>query len=141
MLGIFPSVEISVRMGSAVGVNVPQYPFVSQQILGAYLGILVIALWLARKHLRAVVHVIVGSRRGVDDSTEPMRYRTAAIGIVLGIACLVGFCYRAGMSVSFALSFFVIYFLILFAFTRMRAELGPPTHGLPHFGPSNSLYQ
>ena len=110
--------------GSAVGVNVPQYPFVSQQILGAYFGILVIALWLARKHLRAVVHVIVGSRRGVDDSTEPMRYRTAAIGTVLGIALLVGFCYRAGMSVSFALSFFVIYFLILFAFTRMRAEVG-----------------
>ena len=64
-----------------------------------------------------------------------MRYRTAAIDTVLGIAFLVGFCYRAGMSVSFALSFFVIYFLILFAFTRMRAELGPPAHGLPHFGP------
>ena len=121
--------------GSAVGVNVPKYPFVSQQILGAYLGILVMALWLARKHLRAVVQVILGSRRGADDYTEPMRYRTAAFGALLGIVFLVGFCYRAGMSVSFVLAFFVIYFLILFAFTRMRAELGPPAHGLPHFGP------
>ena len=121
--------------GSAVGVNVPQYPFVSQQMLGAYLGILVIALWLARKHLRAVIQVLVGSRRGTDDSTEPMRYRTAALGAVLGIAILVGFCYRSGMSVSFVLAFFVIYFLILIAFTRMRAELGPPAHGIPHFGP------
>lgn len=121
--------------GSAVGVNVPQYPFVSQQMLGAYLGILVIALWLARKHLRAVFQVIVGSRRGTDDSTEPMRYRTAALGTVLGIVFLVGFCYRAGMSMSFVLAFFVIYFLIIFAFTRMRAELGPPAHGIPHFGP------
>ena len=66
---------------AAVGVNVPQYPFVSQQMLGAYLGILVIALWLARKHLRTVMQVIVGSRRGTDDSTEPMRYRTAALAL------------------------------------------------------------
>ena len=121
--------------GSAAGVNVPQYPFVSQQMLGAYLGILVIALWLARKHLRMVIQVIVGSCRDTDDSTEPMRYRTAALGAVLGIAFLAGFCYRAGMSVSFVLAFFVIYFLILVAFTRMRAELGPPAHGIPHFGP------
>ena len=122
-------------LGSAFGVNVPQYPFVSQQLLGAYLGILVIALWLARKHLRSVFQVIASFRGGAEDSTEPMRYRTAALGAVLGIAFLVGFCYHAGMSVSFVLAFFVIYFLILVAFTRMRAELGPPAHGIPHFGP------
>jgi hypothetical protein len=122
-------------VGSMAGVNVPQYPFVSQQILGGYLGILVIALWIARKHLWAVLNAVVGTHPDVDDSAEPMRYRTAALGALLGIAFLIGFCYRSGMSAVFATVFFVLYFLILFAFTRMRAELGPPTHGLTQFGP------
>ena len=122
-------------VGSAAGLNVPGYPFVSQQMLGGYLGILVIGLWIARKHLWAVLNAVVGAQPAIDDSVEPMRYRTAALGALLGIAFLVGFCYRSGMSAVFATAFFVLYFLILFAFTRMRAELGPPAHGLPHFGP------
>ena len=36
-------------LGNAAGLNVPGYPFVSQQLLGAYLGILVIALWNSQK--------------------------------------------------------------------------------------------
>ena len=122
-------------LGNAAGLNVPGYPFVSQQLLGAYLGILVIALWIARKHVWALLNVVVDARTDVDDSAEPMRYRTAALGTLLGIAFLVGFCYRSGMSALFATAFFAIYFLILFGITRVRAELGPLTHGIPMFGP------
>ena len=79
---------------------------------------------------------MVDARTDVDDSAEPMRYRTAALGTLLGIAFLVGFCYRSGMSALFATAFFAIYFLILFGITRVRAELGPLTHGIPMlFGP------
>ena len=122
-------------VGSVAGVNVPQYPFVSQQVLGGYLGILVIALWIARKHLWTVLNTVVGTHPASDDSQEPMRYRTAALGALLGIVFLIGFCYRSGMSIAFSTAFFGIYFSILFAFTRMRAELGPPAHGLSQFGP------
>ena len=122
-------------IGNVAGVNVPQYPFVNQQMLGGYLGILIIALWIARKHLRTVFNTVVGTLPVSDDSKEPMRYRTAALGALLGIALLIGFCYRSGMSAAFTIAFFGLYFSILFAFTRMRAELGPPAHGLSHFGP------
>ena len=122
-------------LGSMAGVNIPGYPFANQQVLGAYLGIVIVTLWTARKHLWAVLKVVVGARSDVDDSGEPMRYRTAAVGTLLGIAFLVGFCYRSGMSIIFALAFFGIYFSILFAFTRMRAELGPLMHGIHYFGP------
>lgn len=122
-------------LGSMAGVNIPEYPFANQQVLGAYLGIVVVTLWMARKHLWAVLKAVLGVHSDVDDSTEPMRYRTAALGALLGIAFLVGFSYRAGMSAIFALAFFGIYFLILFAFTRMRAELGPLMHGIHYFGP------
>jgi hypothetical protein len=122
-------------IGSVAGLNVPRYPFVSQQILGGYLGILAIALWIARKHLRTVLSAVVGKRSISDDFKEPMRYRTAALGALLGTVFLIGFCYYSGMSLTFTAAFFVLYFSILFAFTRMRAELGPPAHGLSQFGP------
>jgi hypothetical protein len=64
-----------------------------------------------------------------------MSYRFAVIGTLLGMAFLVIFCYEAGMSALFAISFFVIYFTISFAYTRMRAELGPPLQGIHYSGP------
>ena len=122
-------------VGSMVGVNVPYYPFADQQVLGGYLGVVVVTVWLARKHLWRVLKGVINPTSVPDDATEPMRYRTAVYGTLLGIAFLIGFCYQAGMSLSFAFAFFGIYYLILFGFTRMRAELGPLMHGIHYFGP------
>lgn len=122
-------------IGSAMGVNMPGYPFEDQQILGAYLGIAVVAVWMGRKPIWQIVRKIAGARSDIDDADEPMKYRTAFLGIILGTAFLVIFSYEAGMSILFAVSFFVIYFTIIFAFTRMRAELGPPLQGIHYSGP------
>ena len=122
-------------IGSMAGVSTPGYPFEDQQILGAYLGIAAVAVWMGRKPLWQIVRRIIGLKSDVDDSDEPMRYRTAAIGAILGIVFLVVFSYEAGMAPFFAISFFLIYFTIIFAFTRMRAELGPPLQGIHYSGP------
>ena len=122
-------------LGSLMGINVPHYPFADQQVLGGYLGIVVVTLWLARKHLLRVLKAAVRTSPVIEDTNEPMRYRTAVWGTVLGSIFIIGFCYRAGMSLGFAVAFFGIYYLILFGFTRMRAELGPLMHGIHFFGP------
>lgn len=124
-------------IGSAIGLNMPGYPFEDQQILGAYLGIAIVAIWMFRKPLWQVIKRIFGAKPDdyADDSNEPMSYRSASIGIILGMAFLVGFCYYSGMSALFATAFFVIYFSIAFAYTRMRAELGPPLQGIHYSGP------
>jgi len=122
-------------IGSIAGVNLPGYPFEDQQILGAYLGIALIALWMGRKPIGQVMKRAFGAKSNAEDSGEPMRYRTAVLGTVCGTGLLVAFSYRAGMSIGFALSFFVLYFAIAFAFTRMRAELGPPLQGIHYSGP------
>ncbi len=121
--------------GAIAGVNTPGYPFPDQQILGAYLGIAMVATWMGRKYLWSTLRASLGTQTDLDETGEPMRYRTATLGACLGIVFLVGFAYRAGMSIPFALSFFGIYFVILFAFTRMRAELGPPLQGIHYSGP------
>lgn len=122
-------------MGSALGVNMPGYPFEDQQILGAYLGIAIVSVWIGRKPLLQVIRKILGLKTTLDDSKEPMKYRSAMIGMIIGFAFLVIFAYQSGISLVFAIFFFLIYYTIIFAFTRMRAELGPPLQGIHYSGP------
>ena len=75
----------------------------------------------------------------MDDIEEPVRYRTAILGIISGIIMILVFCYQAGMSVSVSLTFFAIYFVIVTAVTRVRAELGTPVHDLLYSGPDQIL--
>ena len=114
--------------------------YLSDQSAGAWLGISIFALWAGRRYLAGVLRkVLMGAKSSINDTHEPMRYRTTALGIVIGISGLVYFCWQGGMSFWVALFFFVLYFLIVFAATRMRAELGPPTHDLYYAGADRLL--
>jgi hypothetical protein len=122
-------------VGSVAGVDLPGYPFPDQQILGGYLGIAAVAIWMARKPLWANVRAAVRRPPRGESPDEPMPYRFAAAGLALGLAALVGFASAAGMTPLFALAFFAFYLVLMFAFTRMRAELGPPLQGIHYSGP------
>lgn len=138
--------------GHAVGLQLPGYPFTSEQSWGAWLALSGFAIWIAREHLRDVAARIIGrpglrllaqlapteglrdrltraaERPLLDDRDEPMRYRTAALGIVVGGVFLYTFCIFAGMRWWVIIIFFGLFYLLSIAITRMRAELGPPAH-------------
>ncbi len=61
-----------------------------QQSFGALLGIVSVALWSNRRHLTAIFKRMLGGSI-LDDSHEPMRYKTAFIGTVGGICFLTFF--------------------------------------------------
>lgn len=125
-------------LGSAMGLHaLPNFPYLNQQSSGAWVGLFFVAVWLGRSHLRTVIKCIF--RGGSEDADEPVRYRTAAVGILVGMTLLVLFCYRAGMSLAIILPFFAIFFILSTAITRMRAELGPPTHELVNMNAGNML--
>jgi len=108
--------------------NARELPYVIEQTSGALFVLCLYTLWLARHHLAAAARTVLGWAGGIDDSEEPVRYRTAVAGIVLGSAFIYYFCRRAGMSPAFIPAYFGVYAIISLAITRIRVELGPPAH-------------
>ena len=117
--------------------SLPRFPYETEQTFGAWIGLLFIAIWMARSHLSQVIRTAFDWRRKDDaqDTYEPMRYRTALLGLVFGILFITIFCYKAGMSFFVPIIFFSIYLGMSTTLTRIRAELGPPGHDLTYAHP------
>ena len=116
-------------VGAITGWNtIPQYPFFGEQATGAMIGLCVIALYMGRRYFIDVFKRVVGMQSELDDTDEPMRYRTAVLCLIGGMIALMIYCSQLGMSPWLVPLFFGLYFMIATALTRMRAELGPPLH-------------
>lgn len=121
-------------------------PYEHGQAFGAYMAVAAMALWAARRDLadigkRAVAGLTPGKRSvsGADDDDEPMRYRSALVGMIAGVSLLCVFCVAMGMSAWVAIAFFALYFLLVVVITRIRAEFGFPIHDMHYMGPLNPL--
>ena len=113
-------------------------PHIRYQAFGGVVAIVLVLLWSSRGYLKQVWLRIIGEKSTLDDSKEPMSYRSAALGAVLGLFFLIWFLGRIGMSPLVAFAAFGVYFLIAIAVARIRAELGPPVHDMP-FAPDYIL--
>jgi hypothetical protein len=126
--------------GAALGwYSLPGFPFYAEQIAGVWMSLLGFTLWGGRRYFVSIARKIAQNTPDIDDSHEPLPYRTALLGIVVGIVLITIFCNQAGMSVWTALGFFIIYFAISTTITRIRAELGPPEQNLRDSGPDSIL--
>lgn len=114
-------------LGDALGLP-HGFPYASEQSFGAYVGIGVMGLWAARRHLVQVARKCLGVSSYVDDTDEPMSYRGTVIWLLLSLAFLFGFCHRTGMSFWVIVLFFGLYYMLAIGITRVRAELGSPVH-------------
>ena len=116
---------------SAIG-----FPREMAQIRGVWIALFLWTLWMGRAHVKVVLRTIFGRYTDTtSDEGEAMRYRTAGIGVLVGLILILAFCLKAGMSLWFATLFFALYFAMSITITRIRAELGPPAHDLYNAGP------
>ena len=107
---------------------------------GAYLAICMLAIWASRKRLMQILKNVLGVDKDLDESSEPIPFRLAFLGVVLGLVFLIWFCFLGGMSLWAAFLFFALYGAVSICVTKLRAELGAPVHYYPDIGPSNLLY-
>jgi hypothetical protein len=117
----------------------PKMPYANYQGLGAYLLFFVSTIWLSRPYLAQVLRRAFGRPTELNDTDEPLRYRTALLGLAGGLLILICFSMALGMAWWLAVAFFTIYLALALAITRMRAELGTPVHDLHFTGPDWTL--
>jgi len=113
-------------------------PFPKEQSLGAYLGFALFSLWLSRRYAARVLRAAFRPATQ-DDSGELITSRAAVVGFALAFLGVIVFATRAGMSWWYATAFFVVYFLIVQSITRIRAEMGIPSHELHYIAPGQLL--
>lgn len=118
--------------------SLPGAPWIDEQSHAAYQTLAALSLWSSRRHLAEAVRSAVSGWRP-EDADEPLPYRWALLGGLVGIAGLTAFCCAAGMSLAAALGFLALYLGISVAVARIRAELGSPVHDLHKIGPEAIL--
>ena len=124
--------QVIAVLGAAVGYEGAGYPYMGDQGMGAYIGTAFFLVWVARRHLAGVIRCALRGG-GDEDRDEPLSYRTAVFGLLLGFSFLVLFACRAGVALRVALMFFGLLFTFLLTYTRIRCESGTPSiWSLPH---------
>ena len=126
--------------GGATG-TLSSPPYLGQQGAGAFIGIVIVVIYLARHHLKDVFLKAFRRDPGIDDSGEPMSYQTAVCGLMVGFAIMVYFCFLIGMSPLVAMFYLAIYLVFATTITRLRAEAGPAWTMGPDLNAMDSLIQ
>ena len=110
------------RYGGGGGVN----GILAHQSIGAMIALVLFGLWIARGHLRTVFRKAFRGDPSVDDSGEILSYRTAVWGVILGLAVMILWLWRAGLPL-WAGPLFLFGALVTFvSLTRIIAEAGLP---------------
>lgn len=111
-------------VGAMMGVESPGFPHPQEQSVGAYLAFAAALIWASRGYLREVARSLLTP--GPGDDKEPISYRMALCGTVLGFAGVVWWCSAAGMSSWVAVLYFGIVVAVALVYSRIRAETGVP---------------
>lgn len=116
-------------------------PYLAHQGFGAFIGIAIVAVYLARHHLMDVFAKAFQRKSDVDDSEEPMGYETAVIGLMLGFLAMMAFCFYVGMSPWLSLVYLGLYLIFSTTIARLRAEAGPAWTMGPSINAMDSIVQ
>ena len=115
-------------IGRGVGLegyaSMGQFPFEYHQSLGAWLVLIFFGLWIGKRYFSEVLREVWRGKGAVRRPGEPMSYRTAAIGVVVGLGVMCLWANRLGMSLWLAVLFFGLLMVLLLGLTRIRAEAG-----------------
>ncbi len=115
------------------------FPYSNEQMFGGFVAIALSSVLIGRQYFKHVWRRIIARPSEVDDSNEGLGFRTALVGSIIGVALLIAFAIRGGLSPYLAIAFFVIYFLLAVAVARVRAEFGSPVHDFHFAGPDYTL--
>ncbi|MBI4550820.1 MAG: hypothetical protein HY710_00985 [Candidatus Latescibacteria bacterium] len=98
---------------------------------GGFVVFVLWTLWTARRHLKAVLRHTVGRPSGLDDREELIPYRSAVIGLMIGVVYVVAWLHASGMALWVAAVFLFALFVLYLGIARIVAETGLAYLDLP----------
>ena len=101
------------------------------QQTGAAIVFILFGLWSARAHLRDVMRSAWNPRKGVDDSEELLRYRTAVAGFLVSFAAIGFWLWRSGVPGLYVPVLLVVSVIFFVLVARVVATAGVPTTRSP----------
>jgi hypothetical protein len=121
--------------GLAAGLDLPGFPYFQEQSAGAILGVALLLVWGARRHLAAMLRRAFGwgSRSKGDEEREESRALAAFAG---SVAFILAWFWLSGFSLWIAAPFLLVLLAFTLVYGRLRAETGVPfefvyPYGLP----------
>jgi len=114
------------------------FPYTREQSLGAFFGLAAFSTYMSRRH---IARFFREARLGTPAGDRPLSPRATLLCLGGSMLFLVAFGRWAGMTIPYSVGFFVIYAVLCLSFTRIRAEMGIPTHELHLVGPGQSLFR
>lgn len=132
--------KLQLIVGQMVGLShLPGFPYLHSQAIGGYVGVTLVALYVSRFHLLLVIKQVLAQSSISNSRSQIMSYRKVVILLTVSSIILLALCQKAGMSITVATIFFLLYYLISMGITRMRAELGAPVHDIHYTGPEQMM--
>lgn len=103
----------------------------SWQAWGGFVAMVMVSLWMARRHLGEVWRQVFRGQRIIDDSEEMVSYRTAVYGFLIGLGYILGWLWKSGMDLHIAALFIFGVLVAYYGVTRLVVQagvyfLGPP---------------
>lgn len=108
------------------GYEIPSMPFEREQAFGGYLALGIVLFWMAREHMGRIARKTFGNGDEIDDSDEPVPYRTTIWAAIIGFAVMMLIAVQAGMWPWVAAVYLGIILLFSVTYARVRAEAGAP---------------
>ena len=109
-------------------------PYIREQSVGAFLGLALFSVWMARHSLAAAWKEM--RRPTGADRSEMMSYRLALLGGGAGVLFLVGFLAVAGISLPVACVLVFVYLCFAITLARIVSEAGAGWAYAPNWSPA-----
>jgi hypothetical protein len=115
---------------------VPGPPYFSEQSWGAFLALFVTAGWVARGYLREVWRQIW---KGSPVGDRGVPHRISFFGLLLSLLGIGYIGYLIGIPLWMVAFSTLLFLAFSAAMTRMRAQIGAPSHEMAFMGPNQML--
>jgi hypothetical protein len=118
------------------GFLTPAPPYFTEQTWGAIIGLFTTAVWISKNYLKSVWSDIVSGTPAQDGGVS---HRTSAIIFTISFGIVAAFLSLTDLPWWLFAPYFLAFVMFSVVLTRMRAQLGPPTHEFAFFGPNQLL--